>query len=252
MTTKIHGNRIELLTPVDPASVPTPADGRVLFSNVNDGDKIYSKDQSGSTHDLEGAGGGTDELAKVSANDTTPGYLLSKIVPGGSVFTEEINDGGNETLRLNSEIGIPIITSNTVSQTHTLTTFQNHLTLNIPAVVNGGERWLVKWFYTWNHNSQASDFEGQVQASINGGGFTSLINPGDANAALRVHKQEPKDSAGAGGSGSTQRHTNSGFEFIDIPPGAITPVEINFRTDNGADSSTVFHSVLMAMRMFRL
>ena len=44
----------------------------------------------------------TDELAKVSANDTTPGFLNGKLVAGlGVTFTEQ-NDGGNETLEISA------------------------------------------------------------------------------------------------------------------------------------------------------
>ncbi len=41
-----------------------------------------------------------DEKAKVSANDTTPGYLNGKLVAGAGVTLTENNDGGNETLTL--------------------------------------------------------------------------------------------------------------------------------------------------------
>jgi hypothetical protein len=44
--------------------------------------------------------GGADELAKVSANDTTAGYLNGKLVAGSGVTLTEQNDGGNETLEI--------------------------------------------------------------------------------------------------------------------------------------------------------
>ena len=40
----------------------------------------------------------TDELAAVSANDTTPGYLNGKLVAGANITLTENNDGGDETL----------------------------------------------------------------------------------------------------------------------------------------------------------
>lgn len=47
------------------------------------------------------AGGGGDELVGVSANDTTPGYLLGKLITTTTgVAWTEINDGGDEDLRL--------------------------------------------------------------------------------------------------------------------------------------------------------
>lgn len=42
----------------------------------------------------------TDEKAKVSANDTTAGYLNGKLVAGTNVTLTENNDGGNETLTI--------------------------------------------------------------------------------------------------------------------------------------------------------
>lgn len=47
---------------------------------------------------LPGADG--DEKVKVSANDTTAGYLAVKLVEGDNVTLTETNDGGNETLVL--------------------------------------------------------------------------------------------------------------------------------------------------------
>ena len=45
-----------------------------------------------------GGGGGTDELAKVSSNDTTAGYLNGKLVAGTGISLTENNNGSNETL----------------------------------------------------------------------------------------------------------------------------------------------------------
>ena len=44
------------------------------------------------------SGGGTDELAKVSSNDTTAGYLNGKLVAGSGITLTENNNGGDETL----------------------------------------------------------------------------------------------------------------------------------------------------------
>ena len=43
-------------------------------------------------------GGGADEKAKVSSDDTTAGYLNGKLVAGSGISLTENNDGGNETL----------------------------------------------------------------------------------------------------------------------------------------------------------
>lgn len=62
------------------------------------GDSSFIIYQSGSWGTL--AIGNTDELAKVSANDTTASFLLTKIVAGANITINEINDGGNETLEI--------------------------------------------------------------------------------------------------------------------------------------------------------
>ena len=46
------------------------------------------------------SGGGTDELAKVSSNDTTAGYLNGKLVAGSGISLTENNNGGNETFTI--------------------------------------------------------------------------------------------------------------------------------------------------------
>lgn len=49
-----------------------------------------------------GGGGGADEKAKVSATDTTAGYLEGKLVAGTNVTLTKNNAGGNETLTISS------------------------------------------------------------------------------------------------------------------------------------------------------
>lgn len=61
-----------------------------------------------SANDLQGAleelgANDSDEQVKVSANDTTPGYLNGKLVAGANTTLTEQNDGGNETLEVASE-----------------------------------------------------------------------------------------------------------------------------------------------------
>jgi hypothetical protein len=62
--------------------------------------------------------GGTDELVKVTANDTTADYLFQKVVGGGGVSVSELNDGGNEQL----EIRTGILAGDTVRDAATPTT----------------------------------------------------------------------------------------------------------------------------------
>ena len=47
-----------------------------------------------------GTGTDTDEKTKISANDTTAGYLNGKLIEGAGISLTEVGDGGNETLRI--------------------------------------------------------------------------------------------------------------------------------------------------------
>jgi hypothetical protein len=63
-----------------------------------------------------GAGNATDELAKVSSNDTTAGYLNGKLVAGSGISLTENNNGGNETLGIAvSNLAASAITTGTVA-----------------------------------------------------------------------------------------------------------------------------------------
>ncbi|MDD5342779.1 MAG: tail fiber domain-containing protein [Patescibacteria group bacterium] len=53
----------------------------------------------------QGGAGGTDELVKVSSNDTTAGYLNGKLVAGTNITLTELNNGANETLRIDATGG---------------------------------------------------------------------------------------------------------------------------------------------------
>lgn len=58
----------------------------------------------------------TDETAKVSANDTTAGYLNGKLVAGSGISLTENNNGGNETLGIAvSNLDAGAITTGTIA-----------------------------------------------------------------------------------------------------------------------------------------
>ena len=51
--------------------------------------------------------GGSDELVKVSANDTTAGYLLAKVAAGTGIAFAELNDGADEDLEIAATTAAP-------------------------------------------------------------------------------------------------------------------------------------------------
>jgi hypothetical protein len=78
--------------------------GDLYFNTSSNVMKYYT----GSTWNSLGAN--TDETSKVSANDTTAGYLNGKLVAGANITMTENLDGGNETLTVsNSGPGLGMI-----------------------------------------------------------------------------------------------------------------------------------------------
>lgn len=69
----------------------------IVFGVDTDADELYFSVDDGATWTLVSSG---DEKAKVSANDTTAGFLNGKLVAGPGIAFTENNDGGNETLTM--------------------------------------------------------------------------------------------------------------------------------------------------------
>jgi hypothetical protein len=65
----------------------------------------------------------TDEKAKVSSNDTTPGYLNGKLVAGTNITLTEVNDGANETLTIAATAGSSAVS---VTQLHEHVANEDH------------------------------------------------------------------------------------------------------------------------------
>ncbi len=80
---------------------PSGNDFRIRYDG---GDMKFTDDnQSEVTLSVLAAAGGADEKSKVSANDTTAGYLNGKLVAGDNVTFVEDNDGANETLTISAD-----------------------------------------------------------------------------------------------------------------------------------------------------
>lgn len=66
---------------------------------------LYQKNNSADVDwILIGSGNSTDELVKISSNDTTAGFLNGKLLTGTSLSIVENNDGNNETVTINTTI----------------------------------------------------------------------------------------------------------------------------------------------------
>ena len=90
-------------------TISSEAQGDVLYFNGSNwvrlaagtSGQVLQTNGTSANPSWENASGGTDELVGVSVNDTTPGFLLGKLTTASSgVAWTEINDGGDEDLRL--------------------------------------------------------------------------------------------------------------------------------------------------------
>lgn len=169
----------EIVTLAKDGSTEVDCSGARLInaSDPIDGSDLATKDY------VDGyAGGGTDELVAVSANDTTPGRLIDKIT-GLGVRVEEQNDGGNETLRLSAGGGtrISAVTPTTISAVaginevtyvgvNTAFAGWNDLdTITLPASPVAGGRYII---YDEDNNAGTK----RITVSTNGGLFEGLAS----------------------------------------------------------------------------
>jgi hypothetical protein len=94
------------------------------------GHEFLSENPAGPPSDdfIPVGGGADDKRVKVSADDTTPGFLEEKVVPGGDIAIDVQNPGANELLRITANIGT-IFSADAINATVMLTTslltFQN-------------------------------------------------------------------------------------------------------------------------------
>lgn len=87
---------------VDPNITPTAIGQH--WTNTTTGEIWFSVGTS-SVGDWKKIDGDTDEKVGVSSNDTSPGYLLDKIVAGSTKVTlSEINDGADEDLSIDVDV----------------------------------------------------------------------------------------------------------------------------------------------------
>jgi len=79
---------------------------KATIASTSDGYDFIDWKSAINTFNLGGGGAatGVDELTKVSANDLDAGYLNGKLVNGASLTFTENNDGGSETLTIDTTI----------------------------------------------------------------------------------------------------------------------------------------------------
>lgn len=157
----------------------------------------------------------TDEVAKVSSNDTTAGYLNGKLVAGSGITLTENNNGGNETLSITlgshthaaSDITSGVIaTARLGSGTASATTFlagdQSYKTPPYPVTSVAGKTGAVTLTNTdvgaaaTSHTHAASDITSGVIA-------TARLGSGTADATTYLAGDQTYKAAVTSVNGST-------------------------------------------------
>lgn len=197
-----------------------------------------------------GGGGGTDEKVKISANDTTAGFLNGKlVVTANETSLTEINDGGNETL----EVGIA---DNPVLPGTGSTTFPIGTTAErTVSPVNGAFR----------YNTDLNVFEGYVNGSwVSFGG--NGTGPGTLAGSLHgYHFLSDKYGYGKW-LGSTTKHIPSDethyimpydCELVSLTYSADKTSDIDIFVETAADgagsgNSTLFNWTVSDARVARI
>lgn len=95
--------------------------------------------------------------------------------------------------------------------------------------------------YGWNHNATNSDFESRLS-------FDGTIL-GDVFSNGTTHKQEPKDSAGSGGSSGSSQQFNFGKTFPLTLTSGVKPILFDIRSDDTTDLSTVWNVYIKLIRV---
>ena len=122
--------------------------------------------------------------------------------------------------------------------TTTSETFQN--VINENPTLEAGD-YIIEVSYGWNHNSTSSDFEGRV--TFNG----SILGDPFSNGV--THKQEPKDSAGSGGSsGTSQQYSWSQKFYVTGVTAGAKNILLDYRTDDSDDESTIWNVIIEIKR----
>ena len=127
---------------------------------------------------------------KVSSNDSTENYLLSKLTAGDNITLTETNDGGNETVTIARPYTITAIDqtddgyTTTVNDDVVIATISSNITVNVLAAANMTKPVTIK-------NAEAST----GVLTVDGNGSETI----DGSASITVYKGQARTLAPSGG-----------------------------------------------------
>jgi hypothetical protein len=119
-------------------------------------------------------------------------------------------------------------------------TWVNRINVNTTSLEAGDYELVLS--YGWNHNATNSDFESRL--SFDGAILGDIFSNGT------THKQEPKDSAGSGGSsGSSQQFVFTKIFTLNGLTVGVKPIIFDFRSDDSSDLSTTWDIYIKLIRV---
>jgi len=122
-------------------------------------------------------------------------------------------------------------------ESDTVTTTTSDVFLEKTSITTGSlpaGNYRIGWSYQWNHDNAGNDFEARVRL--------------DGTTDIMLHKQEPKDSAGAfSTTGTSQQYQNSGFKHISLS--GVHNIVLDFRTDSNGDESSMWNARIELWRV---
>ena len=175
-----------------------------------------------------GIGVNTDETAKVSANDTTSGYLDGKLVAGSGITLTQNNDGSNETLSISAALVYPTISSispDTITNaaTNIVITGTNFvITPNVEIISTTGA------IYYPNSVTRDSATQLTINATltVDGTYFIRVENPDGlavrSSTALLTVSDAPTWTTAAGSLGSVAAGSAGSFTVVATSDSAVT------------------------------
>ena len=194
----------------------------------------------------------TDELAKVSSNDTTAGYLGSKITStGGTITITEVNDGGDETLNIevpaatstfwdqNSQTLASAATVNIGASNGTLKIITGTTTITAFDTVAAGTSRFLKFSgaLTLTHNATSLILPTGANITTQDGDTALFVSEGSGNWRCHYYTAVGSGSVSTGGELKydtvTSTETWASFKSSNSIPDTVTTVGVYLTSGGG-------------------
>ena len=186
-----------------------------------------------------------DKDIKVSSNDSTPGFLATKLIAGTNVTLNELNDGGNETLQISASAGssapVAFTARNAGGFTLPQGTFAN---VDLTEVKNTGE---------FSFNTGADTVTVNETGTYYIGAYLSIIQPSGNNRTsgdIQVTLNGTLIPGMVGGlysrNANDDENTAAVFQVLDLTAGDVLALQA--RRD---DNSLVLETAGAALVLFK-